>query len=219
MVASSPPDHRLEFDLATLKRFGGAYAPALRDGDWWRLVTAAFVHGSPEHIAWNMISLFFLGIYLEPRYAPLRYISVYLACGIASSAASAAWYWSTDLVQVGASGAISGLVGAGAVSAWHMGARGRVFRNSMIVWAIVVIVNGFAYSANNVAHAAGLVTGAIAVAIFGRRGRAALSSREVGRSLDDAQGAACPGCGAANPAGSRFCGRCGGGLELSPAPP
>lgn len=213
MFASSRSEHRLEFDLPTLIRFGAMHADALREGEWWRLLTAAFVHASIEHLIWNMVSLLFIGAYLEARYAAARYLALYIAAGIASNAASAAWYWQTDLVQVGASGAISALVGAGAVSAWRMGERGRQFRNRLLIWGLVILVNGLLEGANNVAHATGLLSGAALVAAFGRRGRAALISRSTGQlSFEETPGTVCSRCDAPNPLGSRYCGACGAWL-------
>ena len=218
MVVTSAPDERLVFTQRHMIDWGGIYGAELRNGAWWRLLTAVFVHASPDHLVFNMLALVQLGHYLEPRYAAARFLALYLVCGLTSSAVSAAWYWDRDIVQIGASGAIMGLVGAGAVSAWRIGARGRSFRNSMIVWGLVTLVNGVLYSANNVAHLAGIVSGALAVAVFGRRGRAALAPREPGGPwLDDAAGAPCPRCGAANPPPSRFCGKCGVALEAAAA--
>lgn len=214
MFASSPSDHRLEFDLPTLMRFGAIHADALRAGEWWRLLTGAFVHASIDHLVWNMVSLLFIGVYLEARYAALRYLVLYIAAGIASSAASAAWFWQTDVVQMGASGAISGLVGAGAVSAWRMGERGRGFRDRLLIWGLVILVNGVLEGTNNVAHSAGLLSGAALVTAFGRRGRAALTSRATGHvSFEDAPMLACPRCDATNPVGARYCGACGAPLQ------
>lgn len=219
MFASSPPQHRLEFDLPTLMRFGGIYTNALQAGEWWRLLTAAFVHASIEHLTWNMISLLFIGVYLEARYAAVRYLALYIAAGIASNAASAMWYSQTDLVQIGASGAISALIGAGAVSAWRMGERGRQFRDRLLIWGLVILVNGTVEGANNVAHGAGLLSGASLVAAFGRRGRAALTSRATGQlSFEDSPVLVCARCDAPNPLGARYCGACGARLEEPVSP-
>lgn len=220
MAASAPAEHRLEFDLETLIRFGAVYAPGLREGEWWRLLTGAFLHGSLDHLLWNMISLLFIGRWLETRYAAARYLVLYLFAGIASSAVSAAWYWQSDIVQIGASGAISALVGAGAVSALRMGARGRHFRNRMLMWSAVILVNGVIYGSNNVAHASGLIVGAALVALFGRRGRAALTSRVTGEtSFEDAPSLTCKRCDAANPLDARYCGGCGVLMEPAPITP
>jgi rhomboid protease GluP len=220
VVTSGDPSNRLSFTTLHLREWGGTYSPALRDGQWWRLFTAMFVHASPDHIVFNMLALLQLGRYLEPRYAPARFLAVYLVGGLIGSAASAAFYWDTVIVQIGASGAIMALVGAGAVSAWRMGTRGRAFRNSMLIWGLVTLVNGALYSANNAAHLGGLASGALAVVLFGRRGRAALAPRERGGpELDDNSGVTCQTCLAANPRGSRFCGTCGASLVTLPVTP
>ncbi len=209
-----------EFKRQLLLEFGAGSAPLVRHGEWWRLFTAAFVHGSPDHILWNMVSLYFLGRYLEPRYAPLRFIGLYVIGALLSSAATVVWLWDQPIVFVGASGAISALIGAGAVSAIHMGERGRSFRNSMLGWGAMVLVNGFIYSANNVAHGSGLLTGALAVALFGRRGSAAWTAREDGGpSFDERDGIPCASCGTPNPRGSHFCGRCGAAVAEAVSPP
>jgi len=212
-VAMVVAAHGVVFTKDVFIQFGAGYTPLMRQGEWWRLVTAAFVHGSPDHILWNMVGLYFLGRYLEPRYAPLRFTLLYAVGTLISSAATVVWLWDSRIVFVGASGAISALIGAGAISALHMGERGRAFRNSMLGWGVMVLVNGFLYSANNVAHASGLLTGIALVALFGRRGRAAWAPREAGGlSFDERDGTACGTCGALNPLGSRFCGRCGRSL-------
>lgn len=220
MVVTADPRHRLDFTTAQTIRFGAIWTPGLQRGEWWRLLTAMFVHGSPTHLAFNMIALYQLGLYLEPRYAPKRFLALYLLCGLVSSAASAAWYWNTTIPQVGASGAIMALVGAGAVSAWHLGPRGRTFRNSMLVWGAITIGNGALYNADNAAHVAGFAAGALAVAVFGRRGAAAVPGREPeAPALDDLRGGiTCPSCGSGNPPGSRFCGACGTSLGPSATP-
>ncbi len=221
MVATADPAHRFDFSTAQAIRFGAIWSPGLRQGEWWRLLTALFVHGSPAHLAFNMIALYQLGGYLEPRYASSRFMGLYLVCGLISSAASAAWYWNTNIPQVGASGAIMALVGAGAVSAWHLGPRGKAFRNSMLVWGAITILNGALYNADNAAHVAGFAAGAAAVAIFGRRGARAIAGRETNAPpLDDLVGGiTCASCRFGNPPGSRFCGHCGASLDASSATP
>ena len=214
MVATADAAHRLDFSTGQVIRFGAIWTPGLQRGEWWRLLTAMFVHGSPAHLAFNMVALYQLGAYLEPRYAPLRFLALYLVSGLVGNIASAAWYWNTNIPQIGASGAIMALVGAGAVSAWHLGPRGRTFRNSMLVWGFITIANGALYNADNAAHVGGFVAGAAAVAVFGRRGAGASLPRQAGGpALDDLVGGiTCPSCGAGNPRGSRYCGRCGAGL-------
>lgn len=210
----------IDFSRPLFLQFGAGSAALIRHGEWWRLLTAAFVHATPDHIVWNMVSLYFLGRYLEPRYAPLRFIGLYVVGALLSSAATVVWLGDRPTIFVGASGAVSALIGAGAVSAIHMGERGEQFRNTMLGWGAMVLVNGFIYSANNVAHASGLISGATAVALFGRRGRAAWTAREAGGpSFDERDGMPCASCGAPNPLGSHFCGHCGAALAGVVTPP
>ena len=158
-------------------RFGAIQTAGLERGEWWRLFTAMFLHASPAHIAFNMIALLQLGMYLEPWYGSRRYLALYLGCGLVSSGVSAWWFWTTPIAQLGASGAIMALVGAGAVSAWRLGPRGRAFRNGLIVWGLVTIVNSVLATANNAAHIGGLLSGAFAsffvAQVFEQNGRTA----------------------------------------------
>jgi membrane associated rhomboid family serine protease len=79
-------------------------------GDWWRLITAAFLHGGPLHLAMNMYVLWWVGGPLEAALGRARFIGLYLAAGLAGSAG--ALVLSPDRPTVGASGAIFGLLGA-----------------------------------------------------------------------------------------------------------
>ncbi len=84
---------------------------AVSDGDWWRLVTAMFLHGSMLHLAFNMLALFWLGTIVEQALGTPRFLLVYFVSGLAGSA-GALWFSSAFAVTVGASGAIFGLIGA-----------------------------------------------------------------------------------------------------------
>lgn len=103
------------FDL-----IGRAYVPILGDvegvaeGQWYRLVTAMFLHGSVIHIAFNMLSLWWIGGPLEAALGRARYIALYAISGLAGSALT---YLLAEPNQpsLGASGAIFGLFGATAI--------------------------------------------------------------------------------------------------------
>jgi membrane associated rhomboid family serine protease len=93
----------------------GAFVPqfhlvGVAHGEWWRLVTAAFLHYGPFHLAVNMYSLFFAGTLLEQVIGRWRFALLYVGSGIAGSA-GALWL-SPNSVTVGASGAIFGILGA-----------------------------------------------------------------------------------------------------------
>ena len=87
---------------------------ALDAGRWWVFFSSMFMHSGFDHIANNMLTLFFLGTQLEPRMNKRDYLVVYLASGVLAGAA----FLLTDIVTgeyvsaLGASGAIFGLFGA-----------------------------------------------------------------------------------------------------------
>ncbi|MEU6373792.1 rhomboid family intramembrane serine protease [Streptomyces sp. NPDC046909] len=103
------------FDL-----LGRAYVPVLGDvegvaeGQWYRLLTAMFLHGSYMHIIFNMLSLWWIGGPLEAALGRARYLALYFVSGLAGSALT---YLLAESNQpsLGASGAIFGLFGATAI--------------------------------------------------------------------------------------------------------
>ncbi|MGI8422280.1 MAG: rhomboid family intramembrane serine protease, partial [Gaiellaceae bacterium] len=85
---------------------GALYGPAVANGDWWRLITSAFLHGGLLHIAFNMLALWWLGSSVELALGSRRYLGLYLASGLAGSAG--ALQITPNAFTVGASGAIYG---------------------------------------------------------------------------------------------------------------
>ena len=81
------------------------------NGDWWRLVTAMFLHASVLHLAFNMLALYWLGSAVEAAIGTRQYILLYFVSGLAGSA-GALVFSSPFAVTVGASGAIFGVMGA-----------------------------------------------------------------------------------------------------------
>ncbi len=89
-------------------RLGASYGPPIFYGnEWWRLVTAMFLHGGLIHIGFNMMSLMQLGPALEELYGSARYLFLYVVTGAFGFLVSAF----TGHFSVGASGALLGLVG------------------------------------------------------------------------------------------------------------
>ena len=84
-----------------------------RRREWWRLITAAFLHYGILHLGLNMLVLWIIGPPLEEYFGHGRYLLVYLVSGLAGSAG--ALLWSPDVLTVGASGAIWGIMGAALV--------------------------------------------------------------------------------------------------------
>lgn len=89
---------------------GALFGPLVGNGDWWRLITAAFLHYGPIHLGLNMLGLWYLGTPLERAIGRWRFLALYLVSGLAGSAG--ALVNQPNAVTVGASGAIFGVLGA-----------------------------------------------------------------------------------------------------------
>lgn len=98
--------------LAWVPDLGGLEGVA--EGQWYRLLTAMFLHGSYVHIAFNMLSLWWIGGPLEAALGRARYLALYLVSGLAGSALTYLLA-AQNQPSLGASGAIFGLFGATAV--------------------------------------------------------------------------------------------------------
>lgn len=78
--------------------------------EWWRLLTAAFLHGSWLHLLLNLSALWSIGEWLEPAIGSLKTLAIFLIAALGGSLASLVWCEAP--VVVGASGGILGLAGA-----------------------------------------------------------------------------------------------------------
>jgi membrane associated rhomboid family serine protease len=137
--------------------------------EYWRLLTAMFVHGSLWHLAVNMLALGVVGVALEPVLGRWRYLALYLIAGLGGSTAVYVFGHPQQLT-VGASGAIFGLFGAYVVVA----RRARLDYRSMLVVILINVVVTFAIPGISVwAHFGGLFVGTLAavVLVYAPRGR------------------------------------------------
>ena len=99
----------LEPSTSQLIHFGGSYLPLTLQGQWWRLLTAMFMHAGPAHLIFNMAALAQLGSIAEIGVGRRAFLITYFASGLSCSLSSEVWHSTT--VSVGASGAIFGAVG------------------------------------------------------------------------------------------------------------
>src|ERR1700704_3281575 len=90
--------------------YGNGTPAGVANGEWWRLITAAFLHYGPLHLGMNMFSLYFVGSILEQIVGRWRYLLLYLVSGLAGSAG--ALVVTPNAPTAGASGAIFGVLGA-----------------------------------------------------------------------------------------------------------
>ena len=142
--------------------FGAQYGPSVSKGEWYRIVTAIFMHGGFLHLAFNMYALYILGNYAEGIYGTYRFISYFLITGIVGNIATHFFYY--DSLSVGASGAIFGLVGA------LFGAGFRkdtpfflksITGSALLPMIVLNVALGFIPGSgiNNAAHIGGLLSG------------------------------------------------------------
>jgi membrane associated rhomboid family serine protease len=144
------------------------YGPYVANGDWWRLITAAFLHANLLHIAFNMYALWWLGGQVEAVLGRWRFLLLYFASGLAGSAG--ALLWSPHSPTVGASGAIFGLLGAGLVLEYR--ATGQL-AGGFLTMIVINLVITFAFSSYISAggHVGGLVAGILGTIVIVLRGR------------------------------------------------
>jgi len=90
-------------------RWGALYPPLVRAGEWWRLITAGFLHGGLMHIAFNMFALYSLGAVLEHWQGRARIAALFLF-SVLTSALAAQWF-NPKNITLGASGGVFGLLG------------------------------------------------------------------------------------------------------------
>ncbi|NLU69492.1 rhomboid family intramembrane serine protease [Streptomyces sp. HNM0574] len=147
-------DSMLLFGRAMTEHFGPVEGVA--EGQWYRLVSAMFLHQEVWHVLMNMLGLWFLGPPLEQALGRVRFIALYLLSGLGGSALT---YLIADPAQpsLGASGAIFGLFGAAAV----LMRRLRQDMRPILVLLAVNLVLTFTWSGIAwEAHVGGLVAGA-----------------------------------------------------------
>ena len=134
---------------------------AVAEGQWWRLFSAAFLHGGITHIAFNMYALYLFGPQLEREVGSLPFAGLYLASALAGGAA----FYAAEpfATAVGASGAIFGLFGAWLAASYRgrHTEQGRASLRSLLVLLAINAVIGFTPGLNIAwqAHAGGLVAG------------------------------------------------------------
>lgn len=81
-------------------------------GDFLTILTAMFMHGGWLHLGGNMLYLWIFGDNIEDRFGHAKFLFFYLVCGIAATFAQLAFYPASNVPNLGASGAIAGVLGA-----------------------------------------------------------------------------------------------------------
>ena len=127
--------------------------------EWWRLITATFLHGGLIHIGFNMVILMDIGPVVEEVYGSARFLFLYTVTGVIGFLLSSYMGHSS----VGASGAILGLVGLMiAITTKRGGSAMQALRARLVSWVITIFVLGFMLGGlrtDNWAHFGGVASG------------------------------------------------------------
>jgi len=148
------------FDGA-LQAFGAKDGPDIYGmHQWWRLVTAGFLHGGILHIAMNSWVLFDLGAQVEQVYGTPRFLAIYFAGTVGGFYCSL--LVNPDVPSIGASAGITGLIGAMiAFGVTNRSSMGQAIRQFYVRWVIYILAIGFigGFGIDNWAHVGGLAAG------------------------------------------------------------
>ena len=163
----------IDIDTRVLVKLGALYGPlTIADGQWWRLLTAMFLHGGMTHLLMNMYSLYLIGRGAEQYFSKAAYLSLYLFSGLFGGLVSL--YVHPDAVGVGASGAIFGIFGA--LAGFFLAHRDRIgtyTKAFMKDFAVVLGLNFFIGvaipSVDMSAHIGGLFIGLIGGYIIAKK--------------------------------------------------
>jgi rhomboid protease GluP len=157
----------MEFSGQATYNWGGNFGPATLSGDYWRLITAGFIHGGLIHLAFNMWCLLSLGQLSERLFGKLQTFFIYMLTGVGGALLSIAH--NPRHMEVGASGAIFGIAGAllAGVKFGNLAisdGEKRSVMSSMIFFVGVNFVLGagiLGANIDNFCHLGGFITGVL----------------------------------------------------------
>ena len=161
-------DSAVGFGSFSLTQLGSLWAPAIWEGELWRFFTSMLAHGDLLHLAFNLYALTIVGPLIEELFDRKKMMLIYLVSGVLSMVTSHTF--SVEVLaqlnnSVGASGAISGLIGACLIGARRRGPDGRQVAQIMLRWTAYMAIIGFLPGIDNAAHAGGWLVGAGLAAI------------------------------------------------------
>jgi rhomboid protease GluP len=153
--------------------WGANYGPLTTSGQWWRLLTACFLHFGIIHIAFNMFILFQVGLFTERLFGSVRFLLLYLIAGIGGNIVGLFFHPLT--VGAGASGAIFGVYGG--LLAFLLIERGVVPRENALkiatsagIFLLYNLIYGLTKPETDIeAHVGGLLTGFAAGCFLAQR--------------------------------------------------
>lgn len=165
------------FGINEVATSAGLHPQLVRDGEFYRLITAIFVHAGILHLFLNMYALYVIGTQLESFYGSVKYLIIYLFSGLIGSLLSMSFLG--DSWSVGASGAIFGLFGALLYFGYHYRVYlGSTLRTQIIPVILLNLIIGFSISGiDQFAHIGGLIGGGIISMAVGLKYKTAKSEQ------------------------------------------
>lgn len=154
-------------DNLTLLQFGANLDILTKNGEYFRLITCAFLHIGVVHLIFNMYALYIIGPQVESFFGKIKFLSIYLISAVSASILSLAFNINT--ISAGASGAIFGLLGALLYFGYHYRVYlGNVIRSQIIPIIVINLIFGFTMTGiDNAAHIGGLIGGVLASMALG----------------------------------------------------
>lgn len=148
-------------DEGTLITFGANLGFFTKNGEYFRLLTCAFLHIGIVHLLFNMYALYVIGPQVESFFGKFKFTLIYLLSAISASTLSL--IFNDNVISAGASGAIFGLLGALLYFGYYYRVYlGNVLKSQIVPIILINLVFGFVVSGvDNAAHIGGLIGGVL----------------------------------------------------------
>lgn len=162
-------------DLSYMVEKGALFPPyIISQHQYYRLFTCMFLHFGYEHLAYNMLALFFLGEHVELALGKVKYLTLYLLSGLGASSFSLlfALLKGNDIVSAGASGAVFGIIGA----LFYIVMRNHKNLNEITAPKLLLLIGYSIFSGitgegiDNAAHIGGLIMGFLLAVLLYKKG-------------------------------------------------
>lgn len=163
LVARQVPPEEITKIFTELNIVGSVNRKLVLEGDYWRLISYQFLHGSFRHLFFNMYAFVYLGLMLENKIGWKNFLLIYILSGICAGLTSIAYH--ENIYTVGASGAIMGLFGAMMAllvkQFFEKNANKALLVSTVFVLGIMLINGSISYQVDNACHLGGLISGFI----------------------------------------------------------
>ena len=152
------------------------YGPLIKAGQYYRIITGAFLHGGILHLAFNCYALYVIGSQLESYLGKVRYLIIYLFSAVTASLFSMIF---NSNPSIGASGAIFGLMGALVYFGYHYRVYlGNVLKSQIIPLILFnLLIGALSTGIDNFAHIGGLIGGLLITSALGIKYKSSTSQR------------------------------------------